>query len=1128
MAAFPEWLAQVRLGPCRTRRRAHRTDFKRAAHLNSDESRRGLEAGDRRRLAQTNASPGQRAAASSANRAATPTATSGRTMTSRGERRQHLTVMFCDLVGYTGLSQRLDPEELRDVRQSFITACSERVKHYDGYIAQDPGDALVVYFGWPWAHEDDAERCVRAALETVQAVKSIRTIEPLAAHIGIATGEVVVGGAPGAAGGDAGLAYGVAPNLAARLQGVAKANEVLIAHATRSLVGNVFELTDLGSLPLTGLGPSHVWRVEGVRRVAGRFDAVHGGAPLSPLVGRVEEVTRLLHDWHLTRGGSGRAVVIGGEAGIGKSRLTEVLRERIADQSHTTLRYQCSRVHEDVPLHPVIAQIELAAGFDRDDSPAQKLDKLQEMMVGSVTDDPESAALLAALLSLPTDRYPPLGLSAEKRREKTLDTLLGQAEALSRIQPVLMIIEDAHWIDPTSQQLLDALVPRVATQRIMIMITYRTQQAHEYTPVWLQSPHVTALTLTGLAHTQGAELAGNVARGKALPADVLEQIVVRADGLPLWIEELTKMVLESPHLLEEADRFTMLEPMPNLTIPRTLDALLIERMGRREGVSRLAQIGAFLGRTFSYQLLAAVAAETVEEFDTELEELTRTELVFRQGTPPHATYTFKHALVQEAAYNSLPLQRRRRLHKQIADLLEKEFPALIASEPELLAHHRTDAGDPDDLLAAIPLWRQAGESALARVAFQEAVNYLEKGLAIVDRLPPSDERDSLELSLREPLHSAHLRWRGWAALEVGMNATAILWLAQRQRQPQSLLIGLWGMWINTITQGRIAETPTWARRLLVEGNQSGNIDLQIFAHRALLSSHFHLGELQEALDERDKALALYDPRHAARWMELTGNDTRTALGIFASQALWMLGYPDQAAQLSDQKDADSRQLGQPFDVGWALTWGAYVFDYRREPDRLLARFDEADRIGREQSIPLLTRALVPIVDGLAQLRLGHLREAKSSLRAGIDGWKSTGGHLNLPYLKSALGEALALDGDLEGGLRLLDDSLEQIERPGWRERVWLAETLRLKGWVLMRQGKRIEAEAQLRASLEWARRQRARSWELRSSITLAELLIDGGRRDAARELLTPVYAWFTEGLETHDLKAARALLEDLH
>src|SRR4029077_16129354 len=356
---------------------------------------------------------------------------------------------------------------------------------------------------------------------------------------------------------------------------------------------------------------------------------------------------------------------------------------------------------------------------------------------------------------------------------------------------------------------------------------------------------------------------------------------------------------------------------------------------------------------------------------------------------------------------------------------------------------------------------KAGQRSLDRSALQEAVAYLQQGLGIIERLPPSADRDSLELTLREPLHSARLRWRGWASLEVRANATAILQLAQRQGRPQSLLVGLWGMWVNTITQGRVAETPDWARRLLAEGNQSGNIDLQIWGHCASLSSHFYLGELNEALEQRDKVLALYDPRRAARWRGLTGDDGSTAVGVFSSQALSILGYPDQAAQMSDQKDADSRRLEHPFDIGWALTWGTYVFDYRCEPDRLLARVHEADRIGREQSIPALYKVLVPAGEGVARLRKGQLPEAISLLERGIEGWRATGGHLNLPYLKSALAEALSRQGDVETGLRLLDECLDQIERRGWHERVWLAESLRLKGWVLMRQGRRTEAETQL-------------------------------------------------------------------
>ena len=636
---------------------------------------------------------------------------------------------------------------------------------------------------------------------------------------------------------------------------------------------------------------------------------------------------------------------------------------------------------------------------------------------------------------------------------------------------------------------------------------------------------MTHIKLTGLTQQQSMELAHNVANRKTLPAEVLEQLITRADGVPLFLEELTKSVLESPLLHETIDRYTLAKPLHTVAIPSTLKGLLIARLDRREGVRELAQVGACIGRIFSYELLGAVSEKTGRELDEALEQLTATELVFRRGTAPDASYTFKHALVQDAAYESLVKTKRQQLHAQIAEALEKKFPQSVANQPELLAHHHTEARD---LVAAIPLWRRAGESALARVALQESVAYLEKGLSLIERLPPSADRDLLELSVREPLHTARLRWRGWANPEIGVNATAILQVAQRQSRPQSLLVGLWGMWINTITQGRVAETPQWAERLLTAGEQSGDINLQILGHRARMSSHFYIGELREALEQRERILALYDPQHAQRWMELTGNDVRTATGVFGSQALWMLGYPDQAAQVSDQKDRDSRRLGHRFDLGWALTWGGYVSDYRREPDQLLARAREADRHAREQSIPVVHNVLVPMVEGLALLREGLLPGAISALREGIDGWRTTGGNLNLPYLKSALAEALARKGDVDAAHTLLDECVEQMNRPGWHERVWLAEVLRLKGWVLMRQGKGAEAETQLRASIDCARCQNAKSWELRSSTTLAELLLESRRRDAARELLTPIYDWFSEGFHTHDLRAARSLLEDLH
>jgi predicted ATPase len=498
--------------------------------------------------------------------------------------------------------------------------------------------------------------------------------------------------------------------------------------------------------------------------------------------------------------------------------------------------------------------------------------------------------------------------------------------------------------------------------------------------------------------------------------------------------------------------------------------------------------------------------------------------LFRRGTPPDATYTFKHALVQDAAYDSVLKSKRQQLHAQLAVVLQEDFGDQVGNAPELLAHHYTQAGS---LTEAIPWWREAGKLAAQRVALREAVSHFQKGLALVQELAPSSERDEFELSIRAPLNAAWIGLRGWAATEVTVNATAILELAKRQNQSETLGSGLWAIWVNTTTQGRVADSLQWAQRLLAEGDQVDNIDLRIFGHGAAMISHFCHGQLRESQQHGNQVLELYDPQHAGRWMQVTANDFRTLVGIWSCQWTWMLGYPDEAVRLSDEKDAHARRLGHAFTLGFALTLGAYAFDYRREPERLLERVREADRLEREHSVPFINQVMVPQLEGLARLRSGQLPEAISSLRRGIDNWNSRGGHTRVPYLKSALAEALALQGDLDVALEMIDECLKQIERPGWRERSHLAEVLRLKGWMLMRQGRGQQAETALQASIEWARQQHAKSWELRSSTTLAQLLLESGRRDAAREVLAPIYNWFTEGFDTHDLKVARVLLGSL-
>jgi class 3 adenylate cyclase/tetratricopeptide (TPR) repeat protein len=1039
--------------------------------------------------------------------------------TALGERRQ-LTVMFCDMVGSTALSTLLDPEELRELIQAYRKVCCEVVERYDGHVAQYMGDGLMIYFGWPKAHEDAAERGVRAALDIVQAVKTLGGARPFGVRLGLATGTVVVSEALRYDASGAKTALGEAPNLAARLQGVAGPGEVVIAPTTRLLLADAFSLTDLGEHTIKGIAqPVRVWRVDEARTEA-RFKLARGGSDLAPLLGRDEESMLLGQCWERARAGEGQVVLIGGQPGIGKSRLTEGLRESIAGQSHASLNCQCSPFHLNSPLHPFIEQFEVSAGFARDDTPEVQLQKMEAALMDATPHGEESASLFAALLSLPIDRYAPLQLSPRKQKEKTLEALVGRVETLSRKYPVLMVVEDVHWIDPTSQELLEILVQKLHELPVLLVITYRL----EYEPAWADQPGVTTLTLVRLGRNEGARLVGTLTKGRTLPPEVLDEILTRTDGVPLFVEELTKSVLESGLLREEGDHYALRAPLAYLAIPVSLRDSLMARLDRLGPVKEFAQIGACIGREFSYELLKRIQTSRAGSLEASLEKLVEVGLVTRRESAPDVIYTFKHALIQDAAYDSLLKSRRVELHARIAQVLESDFSEDVNNEPAWLAHHHTQAGN---LSIAIPLWRKAGALAFGRVALKEAVAHFQKGLSLIDQMPNSGDRDRLELTIREPLNAAWTGLRGWAALEVGENAAAILRLAEYQGRAQSVLLAMWWVWTSTITQGRIADSRQWVERLLAEGDATGDIDFQIFGHVTSMVQHMLNGRLAESREETDRALAMWDPRRAGRWIGLMGHDLRSFVEVYACQLLWVMGYPEQARRLSDESVAHARTDGPAFNLVWALTFSAYVFAYRREPERFLERVDEADRLARDQGLAFIYEVSVPQARGIAALHGGRPREAISLLRQGIDRWTKTGGNVRVPLLKSALAEAVALDGDPDEALELIDECLEQIERPSGQECLWLAEVLRRKGAILMGQGRDEEAEIELRASIDCARRQQAKSWELRSATFLATLMARSGRRDAARDLLAPVCAWFTEGADTKDLIEARALLEEL-
>jgi class 3 adenylate cyclase len=673
---------------------------------------------------------------------APPVAPSPASRAHKAERR-HLTVMFVDLVGSTALASRLDPEEMREVIGAYQDTIAGEVLRFEGHVAKFMGDGVLAYFGWPRAHEDAAERAVRAGLAVTEAVARLRapTGSSLATRIGIATGLVVVGDLVGEAEAQEQAVVGETPNLAARLQALARPGDMLIAERTRRLVGSLFELEELPAAVLKGLPePVSAYRVLGEGEAEGRFEAMHG-TNLAPLVGRAHELGLLFDRWERAREGEGQAVLLAGEPGIGKSRLVSAVRERLAHEPHTPLSYFCSPFHQTSALHPVIAQLERAAGFARDDDPPRRLAKLEALLAQATADVAGTAPLLAELLSIPTEgRYPPLGLSPQRQKERTLEALLDQLAGLARHRPVLAVYEDVHWADPTTLELLDRAVDRAQALPLLVVVTFRP----EFAPRWTGRGHVTLLTLSRLGRREGAVLVGRVAGGKALPAEVLEQIVAKTDGVPLFVEELTKAVLEAGLLREEGERYVLEGPLPPLAIPDTLQGSLLARLDRLGPMREVAQIGACIGRVFNHELLAAVAPLGDNELREALAQLCGAELIFCRGTPPETTYAFKHALVQDAAYRSLLRGRRRQLHARIVEVLERDFPGTIEAEPEVLAQHCAQAR----LVGkAVGYWLKAGELAIRRSASAEAIAQLKKGLELVVGLPDDLARAGLELEL---------------------------------------------------------------------------------------------------------------------------------------------------------------------------------------------------------------------------------------------------------------------------------------------------------------------------------------------------------------------------------------------
>jgi TOMM system kinase/cyclase fusion protein len=1042
------------------------------------------------------------------------------------ERRQ-LTVLFCDLVDSTVLSSQLDPEELREVVRAYQDTCAKVIARFEGHIAQYLGDGLLVYFGYPLAHEDDAQRAVRAGLGMIDALGQLnarlaqeRGVH-LAARLGIHTGLVVVGEVGGGTRQEQ-LALGETPNLAARLQGIAAPNTLVISATTFQLLGGFFACQPLGTPPLKGqTQPLVVYRVLYESMARSRLEAA-SSTGWTPLVGREQEIGLLLERWAQVKDGLGQVVLLSGEAGIGKSRLVQVLKEHVAAEPQAWLTpCQCSPYYRNTALYPLIDLLErVALRFEREESPPQKLRKLEGFVVQYGLPLAEAVPLLASLLSLPPSAdYALLTMSPEQQKQQTLHTLLTIFLRVAAQQPMLFVMEDLHWVDPTTLELLRLLVDQGPTTRILALFTCRP----DFSPPWTARAHLTQVTVPRLPQRQAVEVIHQVAHGKVLPSEVVEQIVAKTDGVPLFVEELTKMVLESGLLQEWDDRYELTSPLPPLAIPATLHDSLMARLDRLATVKGLAQLGATLGREFSYELLRAVSPWDEATVQRGLHQLVEAEFLYQQGLPPQTTYVFKHALIQEAAYQSLLKSTRQQYHQRIAHVLESRFPALIETQPELVAQHYTVASCAEQ---AVPYWQRAGQRAVERSAHLEAVAHLSKGLELVTTLPDTHERSQQELGLQIALGQALMAVKGQGAPEVERAYSRARDLCRQVGETPEVFPVLWGLWRFYLVRAEYQTARELAEQCLSLAQRIQDLTLLLVAHHALGTIVYVLGEVPPARVHMEQGIALYAPQEHSTLAFRYGIDLGVWCLSYVPWPLWQLGYPEQGLKRSHEALILARKLAHPLSLAAALSYAAILHHMRRDGQATQEQAEAGVVIANEHGFPQFA-AVGTTLRGWALVMQGQGEEGIAQIHQGLAALRATGTDLWRSYYLALLAEAYKKVDQVKEGLNTLAEALATVHHTG--ERFYEAELYRLKGELLLALAtdNHREAETCFHRALDVARHQQAKSLELRAAMSLACLWQQQSKRAEARALLMPIYGWFTEGFDTTDLREAKALLEAL-
>ena len=1038
------------------------------------------------------------------------------------ERRQ-VTVLFCDLVDSTKVSRQLDPEDYRTVIHAYQEAAVTAIQPFDGYVAQYLGDGLLLYFGWPQAHEDAASRAVHASLAMLDALGPLNTrLEPrhgvrVAIRIGLHTGLAVIG-TMGSGTHQEALAMGDTPNIAARIQGLAESNTVALSATTARLVQGVFALEALGAHHLKGVTePMPVCRVLGLLEASSDEVAAVPG-PVRFLVGRNEEVGLLRRRWEQSKEGLGQVVLISGEAGIGKSTLVQALRAYVGREDATWITCHCSPYHTNSVLYPVIEHLQRALGWQMGDPAAAKLDKLEQGLRTSRLPLQEAVPLLAALLSVPcAERYALPVLTPQQQKQQTLDTLVAWMAEEAERQPVLAVWDDLHWADPTTLELLGLFVDQAPMVPMLHVLTFRPV----FVPSWPTRSHMTPLTLSRLERLQSEALITHLGGGKSLPVEVVQHIVAKTDGVPLFVEELTKMLLESELLREEAEHYALTGSLSTAAIPATLQDSLMARLDRLPAARDVAQLGAVLGREFSYDLLRAVSPLDEATLQARLAQLVATELLYQRGRPPRATYIFKHALIQDAAYASLLRSTRQQYHQRVAHVLAARFPETVEAQPELLAHHYTEAALTED---AVHFWHKAGQQASTRSAYVEAMAHLRQGLEVLQALPETTVRAQHELMLQLTLGESLEASQGYTAPEVAQAYTRVHELCQHVDASPQLFPVLVALRRFYTFRGEMQTAQELAEQLLrLAQRQPDDARLQE-AHWALGQTLYFRGEFVPARAHLEQSITGYAPRPLSAQADRDAAGTQIACLLVAAYNLWTLGYADQALESAHEGLRLAHELAHPFTLVMGLSATAVLHWFRREvqaahelTETLLARV-------KDQEFPDLLAAGTAL-RGWTLAMQGQAEAGITQGRQVLASQHNTSAHRwHIPLV---LAEVYRVGGHAGEGLRLLAEALAVMDDTGVRHLE--AESYRLQGELLLVQSadNHAAAETCLSQALALARRQQARAWELRAAMSLSRLWQQQGKPEDARQLLAGVYGWFTEGLETPDLQEARALLAAL-